>query len=284
MDEVNVGQHTVPKFYLRLFSATLDHKVYVRERDGTAVRLEPTKNLTVEDNAYSVFNGNMRDTSCDDVNGRVESRTAPLVKSITDKPLTPDQHEEVRLLTANLLARSRQTRDKAKEVADWAGLIVEDMLPTLRKLPPLPPDLAMFGLSPEDLDAVPGDLARANGVLYPMTAALGTGAIESDLRTKGAALLVAPAGAAFITSDDPALIYVGGRPAALELRPGFIARPDVEVLLPLRPGLACLWSTVAQESVQTATAEDVARRNRDLWTSCYRAVFASRRDELDALT
>src|SRR5206468_515711 len=97
-------------------------------------------------------------------------------------------------------------------------------------------------------------------------------------------LLVAPENAAFITSDDPALVYVGGRPAALELRPGFIARSDVEVFLPLRPGLACLWSTAAQEPVRTATVEDVAGRNRDLWTACYRAVFASRRDELDALT
>lgn len=77
MDAGNVGQHTVPKFYLRLFSATADKMVYVRERGGPTSCPEPTKKLTVEDNAYSVFNGDERDTSCDAVNGLVETRTAP---------------------------------------------------------------------------------------------------------------------------------------------------------------------------------------------------------------
>lgn len=280
MGEGNVGQHTVPKFYLRLFSATADKRVYVCERGGPTKRPEPTRRLTVEDNAYSVFNGGERDTSCDATNRLVEDRTAPLVKAITDKLLTPDQHVAVRLLTANLLARSRRTRDK---VMDWAGLIVEDVLPTLRQLPPLPPALAAFGLPPEDLDAVPGDLSRARAVLYPVTAALGTEAIESELRAKGCDLLVAPADAAFITSDDPALVYVGGRPAALELRPDFIAQQNVEVFLPLKPGIACLWSAASAGKVHAATAGEVSRRNQDLWESCYSAVFASGPAELDAL-
>jgi hypothetical protein len=92
----------------------------------------------------------------------------------------------------------------------------------------------------------------------------GTEPIALSLREKGCVLLITPPGLVFITSDDPALVYVGAQPAMLEVKPGFIERPDVEVFMALKPDMACLWSASSCGRPRVITAEEVARRNQDL--------------------
>lgn len=59
----NVDQHTIARFYLNGFSATPVKQVYVRERGGTAGGPKSTKTLTVEENAFAIFNDGKRDNS-----------------------------------------------------------------------------------------------------------------------------------------------------------------------------------------------------------------------------
>lgn len=277
--------HTVPRFYLNLFAATSTKEVFVRFK-GEATRRKPksTKSLTVEDDAYSVENEDGRDTACDDVNKRFETHTAPLIKSLSaNNEPTDDQWRAIWITTSNFLARSRRTRDCVQESLGWAALVVEEMLPVLKENP-LPAELvSQFGCTPSQIDALPADLERAAHVLYPLMAAKGTESILLDLRKKRRDLLVVPEGAAFITSDDPALVFVGGAPSMLELRPDFLCQSDVDVFLPLMPNLACLWSDTATGGVIMVEAEEVTSRNEAMWISSYKCVFGCRRAELDAL-
>ena len=265
----NVNQHTIARFYLNLFSATDDKKVHVRERSGITFGPKSTKRLTVEENAFAVFNGEERDNSCDDVNTGIETRLAPQIKSLDPgKPVTPEEWFAVWILTANFLARSPVTRDHLKETLQWAGMIAEDAQP----------------LMPPDLESAAADINRAADVLYGVLAAQGTESICLSLREKRCDLLIATDNSVFITSDNPALVYVGGRLARLEVKPGFIERADVEVFMPLKPNMACLWSSGPAAEVRQVSAQEVARRNQDLFNACHAKVFANQESVLDDLS
>jgi hypothetical protein len=263
----NVNQHTIARFYLNQFSATSDKKVFVRERGGFAYGPKSTKTLTVEENAFAIFNDGERDNSCDDVNSIIETKLAPHLKSLAlGRTPTKEEWNAVWVLTSNFLARSRKTRDNIKEKIQWAGLIAEDSEPI------------------HGMEGAAADINRAADVLYGVMAAQGTESIALSLKEKGCDILVAPAGSTFITSDDPALVYVEGKPALLQLKPGFIERADVEIFMVLKPDIACLWFAPSSLQVRQIAAEEVARRNQDLYDACYKEVFANQKPVLDALT
>jgi hypothetical protein len=112
----NVDQQTIARFYLNQFSATSDENVFVRERCGLAYGPKSTKTLTVEENAFAIFNDGERDNSCDDVNSIIETKFAPHLKSLAlGRAPTKEEWNAVWALTSNLLARSRKTRDHIKE-------------------------------------------------------------------------------------------------------------------------------------------------------------------------
>lgn len=263
----NVDQHTIARFYLNRFSATSDKKVFVRERGGFTYGPKSTKTLTVEENAFAIFNGGERDNSCDDVNSIIETKFAPHLKSLAlGRTPTKEEWNAVWVLTSNFLARSRKTRDHMKEKLQLAGLIAEDSEPI------------------HGLEGAAADIQRAAAVLYGVMAAQGTESIALSLKEKGCDLLVAPAGSTFITSDDPALVYVEGKPALLQIKPGFIERAGVEIFMALKPDIACLWFANSSLHVRQITAQEVARRNQDLYDACYKEVFANQKLVLDALS
>jgi hypothetical protein len=262
----NVNQHTIARFYLNLFSATPDKKVFVRERGGIAYGPKSTKTLTVEENAFAIFNDGVRDNSCDGANSIFETKFAPHIKSLSsDRPPTKEEWNAVWGLTSNFLARSRKTRDDIKEKIQWAGLIAED-------------SEAIHGIKGAAVE-----IHRAADVLYGVMAAGGTEPIAHSLKEKGCDLLVAPAGSTFITNDDPALVYRQGKPTTMQFNSDFIDSSDTDVFMVLKPNIACLWITNSSLQVRQVTAQEVARRNQDLYNACYKEVFANNRAVLDAL-
>ena len=263
----NVDQHTISRFYLNLFSATPEKQVFVRDRGGLAYGPKSTKTLTVEEHAFAIFNDGERDNSCDEVNRKFEDKFAPHLKSLTlcHTP-TKEEWNAVWALTSNFLARSRKTRDNIKEKIQWASLIAEDFKPI------------------HGMKGAAADINRAADVIYGVMAAKGTESIALSLKEKGCDLLVAPAGSTFITSDDPALVYVEGKPALLQPKPGFIECADTEIFMVLKPDIACLWFASSSLQVCQITAEEVARRNQSLYDACYKQVFANRKPVLDALS
>ena len=92
-----------------------------------------------------------------------------------------------------------------------------------------------------------------------------------------------PAGTSFITSDEPPLILEGGKPVMMKVAHGFLNRPEVEVHMPLKPGIACLWSSKSSRAVRSITTDEVSAYNRMIWENCYERAFASRRDDLERL-
>lgn len=232
----NVNQHTIARFYLNLFSATPDKKVFVRERGGIAYGPKSTKTLTVEENAFAIFTDGVRDNSCDGVNSIIETKLAPHIKSLASDPL-PTKEEWIAVwgLTSNFLARSRKTRDYIKEKIQWAGLIAED------------------SKSIHGIEGAAADFHRAANVLYGVTAAGGTLPIALALKEKGCDLLVAPAGSTFITNDDPALVYCKGKPETMQLNSDFIKSSDTDVFMVLRPDIACLWGKTSNQQVRQVT-------------------------------
>lgn len=195
-----------------------------------------------------------------------ETTFAPHLKSLAaGRPPTKLEWNAVWALTANFLPRSRKLRDDFKDKVQWAGLITEDSEPI------------------HGMKGAAADIYRAADVFYGAMAARGTEPIALALKEKGCDLLVAPAGSTFITSDVPALVYVGGKPALLQPELGFIERADVEVFMALKPTIACLWFASASLQVRQITADEVARRNQDLYGTCYQEVFSNQKQALDAL-
>lgn len=267
-EQQNVDQHTVTRFYLNEFSATVDKKVFVRKRGGSTYGPVSTEPLTTEDYAFTIFNEGVRDDSCDDVNSRIETRIAGGIKSLTPaREPSPKEWLAVLFLSANLLARSRRTRDAMKESIQWAGYIAEDAATVL----------------PSEMMTAGADINRSADIFYQLVAAKGTEVLISALMTKKCDLLTIPAGAVFVTSDDPAVVYVDGHLGKLELRPGFIERQEVEVFMALKPTMAVHWHTASKCEVREVGQNEVLRRNQDVYQSCYSAAFSNCRNALDAL-
>jgi hypothetical protein len=186
------------------------------------------------------------------------------------------------LPNGHLISRSRWTRDHNA----WQVQRVQKELPkvikVLKELSPLPEPVRHLGLSPEELDDLPSVLARSAGLQYPLIAALGAVPIAEELKTgKDCDLLVAPRGSTFITSDEPALILDSGKPVMMSVAQGFLARSGVEVYLPLKPDLACLWSRKSSRVAGAITAKEVTSYNRMIWENCYERAFAARESDLD---
>ena len=59
---------------------------------------------------------------------------------------------------------------------------------------------------------------------------------------------------------------------------------DVEIFMVLKPDIACLWFASSSLQVRQITAEEVARRNQDLYDASYKEVFANQKSVLDALS
>lgn len=281
----NVKQHVAPRFYIALFHADGDEKVFVRVKGVPGVSLKSPKGQGYEEDAFTVMNGDERDTSCDEANKVIENWCAPQLDKLTaDSTPTDDQWRAVFFLTANLICRSRWTRDHNLWQMERVQRVLPKAIDVLKQMPPLPEAVRDMGLSPDELDEVPDMLDRAAKLQYPMTAALGTEAVAEELKTaKDCDLLIAPPGAAFITSDEPPLILEGSKPVMMKVAPGFLARPEVEVNMPLKPGIACLWSAKSRRAVRAITADEVVVYNRLIWENCYERAFASRRDDLERL-
>lgn len=281
----NVKQHVAPQFHIAFFHAEGDTRVFVRKKGVSDIPLKSPKGQGYEPDAFTVMNGGARDTTCDESNKTVEDWCAPKLAGLTaGPPPTDDQWRAVFYLTANLLCRSRWTRDEHL----WRMERVQRMLPKLTEVlkasPPLPEAIRHMGISAEVLDAAAELVDRAAKLLFPMTAALGSVPTAEGLKAgKDCDILIAPAGSAFITSDEPPVILDAGKAVMMEVRPGFLDRRGIEVYMPLKPDIACLWSARSGRSVREISPEEVVRYNQLVWANCYERAFASRRCDLEHL-
>src|ERR1019366_5478046 len=141
----NFKQHIVPRFYIAFFSAD-GQGVYVKTNGNASIYQNSPTGEGFEKDAFTIMNNGERDTSCDDANKVIENwcgrRLTRLV--VTSHP-TDEQWQAIWLLTANLISRSRWTRDHNA----WAGEGLQEVLPkvvdVLKKLPPLPEAVSSFG-------------------------------------------------------------------------------------------------------------------------------------------
>lgn len=281
----NVKQHIVPRFYIAYFHAEDDERVFVRIKGIKGIDPKSPSRQGYEEDAYTVMNAGVRDTSCDEANKRIEGWCSTRLATLTATASpTNEQWQAIFFLTANLICRSRWTRDDNRWKVERVQKVLPKAIEFLKTLPPLPESVRHLGCSPNELDDLPGVLSRVAEVQYPLTAALGTEPVAEELKTgKDCDLLIAPESTTFITSDEPAIILEGGKPVMMKVAPGFLARREVEVYLPLNPNLACLWSPQARKVRRRVTAHDVAAYNRMIWENCYERSFASRRDDLEQL-
>ena len=281
----NVKQHVVPRFYIALFHADGDARVFVRVRGPGDIALKSPSGQGYEEDAFTIMNGEVRDLSCDETNKSVEDCCAPRLAALSATlPPSDDQWRAILLLTANLLCRSRWMRDNYA----WQNERVQRRLPgiidVLANAPPLPGSLRGMGFSPEELKELPGVLERASHVTYPLVAYGALLGVAEDLKQgKGCDLLIAPSGSRFISSDDPAIILENGKAAIMKITEGFLTRDEVEIYLPLMPTIACLWSSRCSGSTRLVSSEQVSAYNKLIWDNCYERAFASRAEDLEAL-
>ena len=136
-----------------------------------------------EEDAFSIINGDERDTSCDNTNESVEDWCALASPNLPPpSPRTDDQWRAVFVLTANLICRSRWTREENVSRLEPVKKALPRVIEVLKMLPPLPTAVRPFGFSPDDLDELPDVLDRAAQIQYPLTAALGVEPVAKELK------------------------------------------------------------------------------------------------------
>jgi hypothetical protein len=108
----NLKQHIDPRFHIAFFHADGDTKVFVRVKGVPGISLKEPTGQGYEKDAFTVMNGEDRDTSCDNANRAIENWCAPQLAGLTAASApTDDQWRAVLFLTVNLLCRSRWTRE-----------------------------------------------------------------------------------------------------------------------------------------------------------------------------
>ncbi len=283
MDE-NVKQHVVPRFYLALFS-TPSGEVFVRTAGLHRASLKSPTGQGYEREAFTISINGARNTVCDNGNQRIEAFCAPRIADLAvDRLPTSDQWRAIFALTANLLSRSRWTRDQYRFQLDRLKPWLPGIIEVMKECPPFPEPFGDCNLSHDGLDGIPADLQAAFDLIYPLTAARGGETIADELKTgKDCDILVAPPSNVFITSDEPTLIFASGKPVTMTLAQGFLARPSVEVFLPLKPGLACFWSPTSSRTIRPITVTEIDGYNQMIWEHRYERAFASERAVLERL-
>lgn len=272
----NKRQHVVPQFILEFFA---DDQGLVHARDPkreSSFCARPI-NIGVESECYTLWVDDRRNTSCDEVNKVLETWTAPHLKMLnTGSTLSKDQWRAIWIISANLLARSRRTRDVLTDRLRKTAEIVEKMATVLRENPLSQSVSDLFGFTDEGENDTPDLLRRVADIHHPITVALAVEGIAEDLKDKPCELLVAPDEVNFITSDDPAIILERGLSVTGRITPGFLTSPSVEVIVPLTPKIASRWGAEQELSVRHATVDEVSRVNRLSRDSCHRHIFACR--------
>ena len=190
----NVNQHIAPQFYIAFFHADGDQRVFVQVKGVPGIHLRSPKGQGYEEDAFAVMNDGERDTSCDEANKVIENWCAPhLAELSTGSVPTDDQWRAVFFLTANLICRSRWTRDNNLWQVERVQSVLPDLIEVLKKAPALPDAVRQFGLSQDELNEIANVLERAGKLQYPLTAALGAVPEAEDLKAgKDCDLLIAP--------------------------------------------------------------------------------------------
>jgi hypothetical protein len=136
----NVKQHVAPRFHIAFFHAENDTKVFVRVKGVPGISLKSPKGQGYEEDAFTVINGDESDTSCDDANTVIEDWCAPHLAGLTTTSApTDDQWRAVFFLTANLLCRSRWTRDHNLWQMERFQNLLPKVIDVLKEMPPLRP-------------------------------------------------------------------------------------------------------------------------------------------------
>lgn len=276
----NKRQHTVPQFYLRHFTDA-DGCVHVLDTVEQLTFATAPVELAVERDCYTITTGGQRDPSCDDVNQAVESWCAPRFQSLS--PATPPSNEQwqaIWILTANLLTRSRRWRDHSNSITRRIAEVVEEMTPAMMANP-MPPTMAeMFGMTGDWMAGAPDAIRRVAEIQHPLTVAGMITHVAEALRGKPCQLLIAPEGSSFITSDDPVVVIKAGVVVATQVTESFLTDVDLELYLPLQPGISCRWGTGPELKVLQTSLDEVVRINRCTRQSAYRQLYACSPDLL----
>lgn len=88
----NVKPHVAaPRFYIAFFQAEAETRVFVRVKGVPGISLKSPKGQGYEEEAFTVMNGEDRDTSCDEANKAIEDWSAPRLAGLTPTLLPTDE-------------------------------------------------------------------------------------------------------------------------------------------------------------------------------------------------
>ena len=152
------------------------------------------------------------------------------------------------------------------------------MTPAL-KAKPLPTSVAeLFGMTEDWMSGARDAIRRVAEIQYPLNVVGMITPIAAALGTKPCQLLIAPEGSRFITSDDPVVATKAGAVVTPQATESFLLDADLELYLPLQPGICCHWGTGPELRVLQTSPENVDIINQYTRQSAYRQIFSSSLD------
>jgi hypothetical protein len=314
-NRANVGQHVVPRCYLKHFGDA-DGTIYVQDKVKGKTFLSGPDALCKENDIYTLLVGGKRDYSFESINNDIESALGPVLTDL--RPDTDLDREGVRTrvftclaaFTANLIARSRVLRTYMDNSLDQINSFLATNPDFFDNFPD--PDYHRFVGSPEGFPELlkwfPGSakylgilrqasqhqpppsgvddtiecLKAVRGFHYQVLLKARTVTTAELMMAIGAKadLLVSDFGR-FISGDDPVVFLAGGtrETRVVPTNGREWTEPGRSVYLPLNPKTAILWTSEGTYSTRTIAYEQMKVYNALVKANAIRHTLASDPDD-----
>lgn len=264
----------MPQFYLRHFTRP-DGKLVCFQKEGAQFFFSTPNNVAKERDAFSISDEAGRDNSFDAINNDVESFCGPRWSRMSSGDFADDVVQAVWAFSANLLTRSRRFRDEMRTPNQKlaAELRSDRMAKVFERI-------AMNSTSPFGIGSLhPTDIAsqieRASEIAYPISQSLLPEMMEM-LKRLGCEFLFSAAEMPFITSDDPIVLSKTG--VEYTAKGGFtnlIDVPELEIIIPLLPTVACRWRAGSRLERHNLSQQQSLAQNKAIFRSALMQVYGS---------
>jgi hypothetical protein len=309
-NRTNVGQHVVPRCYLKHFS---DAKgtIYVQEKVTGRIFPSGPDALCKENDVYTLLVVGKRDYSFESINNDIESAIGPILTELREGIDLDREGVQTRIFThlavftANLIARSRVLRQHMDGSLDRINTLLAEQPDIFKGFPEA--EYQRFLKHPEAfpdlLERFPGGtkylsilreatkhappsstvddtiecLNAVKNFHYPVLLKARTGATANLIVEIGAmADLLLSDTARLISGDDPVVFLTGGvrETMVVPTNSRHWAEPGRGIYLPLNPSTAILWNAEGTYSPRVITAEQVRAFNTLVKENSLRYVLA----------
>jgi Protein of unknown function (DUF4238) len=272
MDHKN--QHWIPRSYIKAWCDP-EHRnkvVHIYNADGAYKGWRPYSRIFSTDNLYTVMNGKVRDVRTEKAFTLIEDKFLKVRTAIErNQPLPAATKPILALFVAAIRNRSPAARDHWQSFQNEIVAMGDQMAVALSKASPAERQRmarASLHRSSDRSRSMTLEQARSSAAEPFGKWVLRHVAIEAQLLEKMSfAIMKAPEGIGFITSDSPVVWHDAAPPGQRRRRIG-LGYPSIEVSLPLSPRHCLLFDHLGKDGTCDVSQDTVDAFNSRTLGNC----------------